>query len=349
MKLFFISFFLISYSFVSKASDPRQQDSSKWSIEFKKEQIIDKNLTLKGLPVGGLSGLAYDSSTHLFYALSDAKKNHRLYSLKLKKQPDYHFEILDSLLLKEPDKTPLKRNMDPEELVFYNKDRVFISSEGQQVYKEHEPTQIFSFNLPDFNLKEAWDVPEMFWTPGQKTQDKEIGQQSNKGFEALALDKKSNTLWAGTEAPLYQDLRTRNQALIRLSEFDIKSKKLASQFLYPISEGFGLTAMLFLQTQEFLTLERKFDGVFFTVALFETNCKGADDVKHQITLRKKSYKFCSKKQLWHSKSLDFLVDNLEGMAFFDLDSSDKKLLILMSDNNFKIFQKNQFLFFEISQ
>ena len=323
--------------------------NKQWSVEFKKEQILDKDFVMKGLPVGGLSGLAYDPSTAYFYALSDTKKNHRLYRLALKEQPNYHFEILDSIFLKEFDRTPLNRNMDPEELVFYNKDTVFISSEGQQVYKEHEPTQIFSFNLPDFNLKEAWPVPEMFWTPGQKKQKGKIGHQANKGFEALALDKQSNRIWAGTEKSLFQDLKTRKKPVIRLSEFDIKSKKLVSQFLYPIEDSVGLTAMLFLSPKKFFTLERAFDSLFFTIQLFLTNCQGADDIKDQIILKKEVYKLCSKKQLWSSEELDLLVDNLEGMSLVPIKNSTKKLLILVSDNNFKRFQKNQFLFFELSQ
>lgn len=350
MRLFFLSFFLINCSSAQKVFNKKELASSHnpLFITFKKEQVLDKDLVIKGLPVGGLSGLAYDSSTAYFYALSDSKENHRLYRLALKKQPDYHFEFLDAILLKERDKTPLKRNMDPEELVFYDKNRFFISSEGQQVYEEHEPTQIFSFDLPDFNLKEAWEVPEMFWPKGQKKQTGKIGQQSNKGFEALALDKSSNTLWAGTEKPLFQDLKTRQQA-IRLSEFDIESKKLLSQVLYPIEKEQGLTAMLFLNSKHFLMLERSFENLFFTVRLFLANCEGADDVKDQVVLQKKAYKICSKKQLWSSKELGFLVDNLEGMSLVDLNNSNKKLLILMSDNNFKAFQKNQFLFFELSQ
>ena len=352
MRAFFISILLVSCASTSKRLNGNIKAASaneQWSIEFKKEQILDKDFAMKGLPVGGLSGLAYDPSTAYFYALSDTKKNHRIYRLALKEQPNYHFEILDSIFLKESDQTPLKRNMDPEDLVFYNEDTVFISSEGQQVYKEHEPTQIFSFNLPDFSLKEAWPAPEMLWTPGQKKQKGEIGQQGNRGFEALALDKQSNRVWAGLEKSLFQDLKTRKKPVIRLSEFDIKSKKLVSQFLYPIEDSVGLTAMLFLSPKKFFTLERAFDGLFFTVQLFLTNCQGADDIKDQIILKKETYKVCSKKQLWSSAELDLLVDNLEGMSLAPIKNSTKKLLILVSDNNFKEFQKNQFLFFELSQ
>ena len=43
----------------------------------------------------------------------------------------------------------------------------------------------------------------------------------------------------------------------------------------------------------------------------------------------------------------FLVDNLEGMSLVPIKDSNKKLLILVSDNNFNILQNSQFLFFEV--
>ena len=346
--LFFISFSSCAYFHNLSSGLAREPSQAFQGLEFKNKQILDFDLKIKGLSVGGLSGFSYDSSTDSFYALSDDKKNHRLYRMVLKTKPHYHLEIVEMILLKEADKSLLKRNMDPEELVFYNKDLVFISSEGQQVFKEHEPTQIFTYELPDFNLKEAWPVPEVFWTPGQKKQTKERGQQSNKGFEALALDKKLDQLWTVTEEPLFQDLKGREDLVLRLSAFDIPSKKLLSQFLYPIDDSTGVTAMLFLDDKKFLTLERILDGLFWKVKLFITNCKKAEDVKDQIYLQKKSYQLCSKQEIWSSNELDFLVDNLEGISVVPIKNSNKKLLILISDNNFHEIQKNQILFFELS-
>ena len=357
--LFFISFFSFSgFIFTSFSSCAyfhnlssglsREPNQVFQGLEFKNEQVIDAFLKIKGLAVGGLSGFAYDSSSDSFYVLSDDKKNHRLYRMVLKTEPHYHLEIVEMILLKEADKSLLKRNMDPEELVFYNQDLVFITSEGQQVFEEHEPTQIFTYGLPDFHLKEAWPVPEVFWTPGQRKQTKKLGQQSNKGFEALALDKKSDQLWTVTEMPLFQDLKEREDLVLRLSAFDIPSQQLLSQFLYPIETHTGVTAMFFLDDKKFLTLERTFNEWSFTINLFITNCKKAEDVKDQIYLQKKSYPLCSKQKIWSSEELDFLVDNLEGMSLVPIKNSNKKLLILISDNNFKGIQKNQILFFELS-
>ena len=361
-KFFLLSFFSIYFiscaffhqSFNIKSSSDKlknqnRKNQNKWSLEFKKDQILPRTLNGGKLPVGGLSGLAYNPFTGYFYALSDAKKNHRLYRLALKKKPDYHFEIVDSIFLKEPDQTPLSRNMDPEELVFYNKETLFISSEGQQIYDKHEPTQIFTFRLPGFSLEKPWPLPSVFWPPGQTKQKGDMGQQSNKGFESLAIDRARNRLWTGTEEPLFQDLKVKKGLFLRLSEFDIKSQQLVSQFLYPIEKKAGLTAMFFLKDKAFLSLERVFDGLFFTIQIFITECQRAENVKDEIILKKKSYKFCAKKKLWSSSELDLLIDNLEGMSLTPIENSNKELLILISDNNFKDFQKNQVLFFELSR
>ena len=136
MKLYLIHFFLF-YQFISCAYfEKPSSNSENWSLEFKREQLLDKNLEWKGLPVGGLSGLAYDESSGYFYALSDSKKNNRLYRLSLNTKPNYHFEIVDHSFLKSPGHDRLNRNMDPEDLVFYDEGTVFITSEGQTVYKE---------------------------------------------------------------------------------------------------------------------------------------------------------------------------------------------------------------------
>ncbi|MBC6415958.1 MAG: esterase-like activity of phytase family protein [Bdellovibrionales bacterium] len=346
MRKYYILFsiFLFLPSFKSIAFLSHGKD---WLLDFKKEQILDSKLKFKGLLVGGLSGLAYDERTNVFYVLSDAKKNYRLYKLALRITPEYHFKILDQILLKDSKGNPLSRNMDPEDLVFYDENTVFITSEGQQIFKEHEPTSLFTFSLPSFSLKSVFPVAEMFWPKGEKKQKGNIGSQENKGFESLTLDRASKSLWTSTEKALFQDLKTERQVVLRLSEFDIKNQKLISQYLYPLEDQkTGLTAMIFLKEKSFLTLERKFDVPFLSVELFFTDCNLSNDVKNQITLEKKN-RFCSKKKIWSSSELDFLVGNLEGMSL--VEHSGKKILILVSDNNFKSFQKTHFLFFEISE
>ena len=176
------------------------------SVNFISEQVFKTNKTFKGLEVGGLSEIVFDSSSGEYFALSDDKKNHRFYKLKLQTKPFYKFKIKKQVFLKSPGQSRLTRNMDPEALVIYDKNTLFISSEGQQIYKIHEPAQIFTFNQKAV-LTAEWPVPPVFWQKTPKGhQAKNYGLQENKGFESLSLDKTLNHLWTATERPLKQDL-----------------------------------------------------------------------------------------------------------------------------------------------
>ena len=331
------------------------QKQSKIFIKFKGEQVFEKNKSFEGLRVGGLSGLIFDVSSGYFFALSDDKKNHRFYKLALTAQPRYKLEIKKQIFLKSPGHKRLKRNMDPEALAFYGNNIIFIASEGQQIYKTHEPTQIFTFDRQAV-LKEAWPVPPVFWKAGHNKQPPHFGQKENKGFESLTLDNNSDTLWTATEKALKQDLILKQKSFIRLSAFDIKNKKLLAQYVYALNnskEG-GLTALQLLKPKVFISLERTYkkqkNNGINEAHLFFTDCRKADNVQALIQL-KKGFKSCSKSLIWDSsKNPSVKVDNLEGLALGPvLPSQKKQLMVLVSDNNFNEGkQKTQFLFFELN-
>ena len=347
-----LNFLIFSGAFLSCTALQKQTEIS---LELKGEQVFEKNKSFQGLKVGGLSELFFDKSTGRFLALSDDKKNHRFYELALKTKPDYQLEIKKQIFLKSPGHKKLTINMDPEALALYGEDKMFIASEGQQIYKIHEPTQIFTFDRKGV-LKEAWPVPAVFWPQGQTKQSPSFGQQENKGFESLTLDKKSNTLWTATERPLKQDLIFKNKFFVRLSAFDIKSKKMLVQYPYPLEgEKSGLVALKWIKPKMFIGLERAYkklknNGVN-EVDLFLIDCRQARPAQTQIQLNK-NVKSCLKYQLW-SSSKNFAggqVDNLEALALGPALPSQKQLMILASDNNFnEEKQKTQFLFFELSR
>lgn len=330
------------------------QKQAEITLELKGEQVFEKNKSFQDLKVGGLSELFFDESSGHFLALSDDKKNHRFYKLNLKTKPNYQLEIKEQIFLKSPGHKRLKRNMDPEALTLYGEDKIFIASEGQQTYQIHEPTQIFTFDREGI-LQEAWPVPAVFWLKEQTRQSPLFGQQENKGFESLTLNKKSNTLWTATERPLKQDLIFKDKFFVRLSAFDIKNKKMLVQYPYALKgEKSGLVALKWIKPKMFISLERAYrklknNGVN-EVNLFLTNCRQASNVQTQIQLKKK-FKACKKHQLWNS-SKNFAsgqVDNLEALALGPVLPSQKQLMVVASDNNFnEEKQKTQFLFFELS-
>ena len=347
---------LAGCSYLKKASTPI-------SLELINEQVLKNESLFKGLKVGGLSELTFDQKTAHLIALSDDKKNHRWYELSLQTNPKYQIKIVKQVLLKSPNSKKLNQNMDPEAIVFYGDKEVFIASEGQQIYKEHEPTQIFTFNRGGV-LENKWSVPPVFWQATPENKAGNIGQQENRGFESLSLDKKKQALWTSTEQPLKQDLIFKNKSLVRLTAFDIKSKKILFQYPYFLNDAKdgGLTALKFLKNNTFISLERAYkkskkQGVN-EVQLFFTDCQKAQDIKKYITLKKQP-KACSKNMIWSSsQTKNIKIDNLEGLALVPLSSFEnkkvnktkspkKQILILVSDNNFNPqTQKTQFLFFD---
>ncbi len=263
----------------------------------------------------------------------------------------YRMEIKEQILLKSEGYEYLKINMDPEALALHKDNTVFIASEGQQIFAVHEPTQIFTFSRQGI-LKEEWPVPSVFWKTEKAQQEDSFGQQENKGFESLTLDNDSNTLWTATEKPLKQDLIFEDKAFVRLSAFDIESKKMLIQYPYALKNTkSGLTALQLLKPKVFISLERAYDKQkkVNEVSLFFTDCRQANNVQPYMQLQKK-FKACFKKELWNSSQSHVPVDNMEALALGSVLPSGKQLMVLASDNNFnEEQQKTQFLFFELSE
>ena len=320
-------------------------------LEFKNEQVFQKQKVFKKLKVGGLSELVFDKSSGYFLALSDDKKDHRWYQMALISQPHYKMEIKGQVFLKSLGHKKLRINMDPEALAIYGKNQILIASEGQQIYEPYEPTQLFTFDRQGF-LKEAWPVPSVFWDFNQNKASLSFGQQENKGFESLALDKASGRVWTATEQPLKQDLIFK-LAFVRLSVFDSASKEMKAQYLYPLRDkNGGLTALQLIKPKLFISVERvykkqKTSGIN-EVYLFLTDCRQARPLPATLQLKTK-WKACAKKQLWSStQQTKVKVDNIEGLTIGPDLGSNKQLLVLVSDNNFnEEKQKTQFLFFEL--
>lgn len=328
------------------------------SVTLKAEQIFEKNKTFQNVKVGGLSELFFEPISKNLFALSDAKTQHRFYKMALTTNPCCHIQIKEQIFLKSPKHKTLKRNMDPEALIGNGSNQLFIASEGQQIFDIHEPTQIFTFNKYGV-LQAAWPVPPVFWKDEpQGHQAENFGQQENKGFESLTADNQFKTLWTATEKPLKQDLMFSKKAFVRLSAFDISTKRMSAQYGYALhnAQDGGLTALEWLKPKVFISLERVYQkknnkGINHAY-LFLVNCQKADNISKWIQL-KKGFKACHKWMLWNSsKSSSIKVDNLEGLALipkiFLKEKNQNSLLVLVSDNNFnEAKQKTQFLFFEL--
>jgi len=335
----------------SEKPSPIQSNNS---LSFKKHTAITvkrlshQNLKhktqFKGLIVGGLSALSFHPESQKFFALSDDKKNHRIYQFSLIKKPKISLKLENHILLHTKPNQNLPFALDPEGLQIGHNKTFYIASEGQQIFKTPDPPQIFLFSFKGL-LKQKWPTPSLFWDSKNQTTH---GAQENKAFESLSLNASQNILWVATEQALLQDLKPNTKEWVRLSAFKTHNQKLVTQYSYPLQSATGLTDMIVLKNKLFLTLERSYDmhKKSNAVFLFFTNCQKASNVVHQKKLTQ--FRPCSKQLLWSSQQeKQIKIDNLEGMSLGPFINFNTRFLILVSDNNFNPTQKTQFLFFQL--
>jgi len=352
-----------------------------FSLEFINEQVLEHNQLFNNIPVGGLSAISYHSETDTFLALSDDKGQKgyppRFYQLQLHKDKEkkYKFVLKNQVFIKDNLDEPF-HPIDPEGMAIFQQ-KVFISSEGAQMPHLVAPPGVFVFDLKG-KWQSTWDTPKVYW-PEDITLLGKWGVKENKAFEALSVDANKQQLWLATESSLHQDrgltedsasntMANDSQQYIRIGQFDIGSKNMIHQFIYPadykidknnLQGNNGLTDFLALGDNKLLTLERTYlkdssiSGDRKTdanwVRLFLTDCSGASDVSQHEALNTGKFITCGKVLLLDLSSvLGKNVDNIEGIAIGPEISKDSHLLVLVSDNNFSPSQKTQFLFFHLS-
>lgn len=332
------------------------------SVKFLYAQSFKEGYIFKQLELGGLSSLDFDKDSQTIFALSDDKKNHRIYLFDLiKNKNTYSLKLKNDLRFFAQGKTYLPFNMDPEALALTKNGNIYIASEGQQIFKTPEPPKVFQFNSKAEFIT-SWQTDSVFWNPQKMSS---FGTQENNGFESLAQDKISQIFWLATETPLRQDLKNPlGKLLLRINQLQIKDGKMIEQYPYLLADkSKGLTEMIFLKNKKLLTLERSYDSNKNSndVLLFFTDCEGASSslsykdlssqkiIKNYFRKLKTNHlKSCSKQLLWSLKKQKSVQNgNLEGMVLGPKLAPNKQLLIMVNDNNFIEGRQTQFLFFEL--
>lgn len=100
----------------------------------------------------------------------------------------------------------------------------------------------------------------------------------------------------------------------------------------------------------FLSIERSFTGLGFTIFLFEVSLEKATNIRNLDSIAKvqpDKIKPVGKKLLLDLRNLDVSLDNIEGMTLGAKLPDGQSSLILISDNNFNGLQKTQVLAFKL--
>ena len=343
------------------------------SLEFLNEYQLPKQV-FAGTTVGGLSAIAYDRQKDRFYAVSDDRSLFapaRFYTLRLQLNQSQNspakieqVTVESVTILKDATGKPYPPGaIDPEGLALSPRDTVFISSEGD-VDKGISPF-IGEFNLKTGQLLKELPIPRRY-LPNPPTS----GVRQNLAFEALAIAGNNLSkqdpfrLFVATESALAQDSPSKNpveSASLRLLHYLINpvgSPVLVAEHLYQLDKSasdtlsHGLTELVALDGEGYLlSLERSLGLSGFGAKIFEVITGNATDTSRILSFQGNLEQIepMKKKLLLDLSTLGVELDNLEGMTLGPHLVDGSQTLILVSDNNFRDLQVNQFLLFRLSE
>ncbi|QSV52974.1 MAG: esterase-like activity of phytase family protein [Dolichospermum sp. UKL201] len=361
--IFIIPLILISFLFNNFAS----ASSIIKSIEFIGQATLPTGLIFQKTEIGGLSGITYDAKNNLYYAISDdrgqkAPPRFYTFTIDLSKGKLTNNDVIPvgvTNLLNTSNQPFPPNTTDTEGIAITNQDTIFVSSEGD-VDKLINPF-IKEFALASGKTISTLPIPDKFLPDSQKQK----GIRNNLAFESLTITPNQKFLFTATENALIQDSPAAKSGVgtsSRILEYNLLTKQPEREFLYqtePVTPLFnptgkfasGLPDLLALNNQgNFLSIERSFTGLGFTVFVFEISLENATDIHNFDSIAKvdpDKIKPVEKKLLLDLRTLDVSLDNVEGLTLGAKLPDGQPSLILISDNNFNGLQQTQILAFKL--
>jgi hypothetical protein len=326
------------------------------------------------MPVGELSGLAYDRGKDIYYAVSDDRGDTgtpgRLYTLRITsdKQGIHAVQACCVTFLDSDAAVPgiqpyPVKDLDAEEVVLTPSGTLLISSERDL---ENRPW-IREFALDGALLGEI-PIPDKFMPSENR------GVRNNLAFEGLALSPDGKILFTVNEQALAQDgplATVERGTTVRIVQYGMggKEPRVVAEYAYLTEPIFaapqgdyadnGVPAILYvkhvLPQYDLLVIERAFsEGVGNDVKLFGVRLEGADNVKDLAALPFPFTGRAVQKSLLLQISaieklsdLPLKPDNIESITLGPRLRNGHYTLVLASDNNFNKDQMNLFVAFEL--
>ncbi|AFZ02267.1 esterase-like activity of phytase family protein [Calothrix sp. PCC 6303] len=330
--------------------------------DFIGEAVLKTGTLFQNTQVGGLSGITYDASNQVYYAISDDRGDKapaRFYTLKIdlskgKLQQGGVVPVGVTLLLDAQGKNFASTTTDTEGIALTQKGDIYVSSEGD-VGKSINPF-IKEFTLASGKEVKTLPVPEKFLPTSSKR-----GIRNNLGFESLTVTPDHQFLYTATENALVQDgseAKPNTSSPCRILQYNLATNQAEKEFLYPTEAApatikiinkyaNGLPDLVALDNQgNLLSLERAFTGFGFSVKLFKVSLEGATDIRNIDSLLATdiaNIQPVRKQLLLDLGKENVLLDNIEGLTLGSQLADGQPSLILISDNNFNKLQRTQIL------
>ncbi len=377
LRLFSVVLILLTICTACAAPPAAAKDRSfpEMSLDFLGEYQLPK-MSFEGTPVGGLSGITYDSKgvneatsqAYRFYALSDDPSENgeaRFYSLRL----DLKSGNTESIGLKKvtvEGVTSLKKadgetfpwgSINPEGIALSPRNSVFVASEG--VTHVGIPPLVGEFDLKTGNQRGTLPIPKRY-IPDASDEKQQQGVLDNLGFESLTIDPETFSpggldpfrLFVATEAPLMQDVDPEQASKLRILHYVIvdKTPQLISENLYtldqvPMSILNGLTELVAISGGQFLSLERSFGISGYGARIYQVAVGAATDTSRINSFKGKTAMLepVRKKLLLDLSELGIPLYNLEGMTLGPRLPDGSQSIVLVSDDSFDEAQQTQFI------
>lgn len=332
-------------------------------VEYLGQMKLPTGFTFEGTEIGGLSGITYDPSNNVYYAVSDdrsLKSDARFYTFKIAIDPTVEVTPVKVTKVLTAEGQPFPPyEVDLEGISLSKNNTLFLSSEGDN--ERSLPPFITEFSLAGKPIS-SLPIPSHFLAE-PKIQK---GIRNNLALESLTVSPNALVLYSATENALAQDgpePTAKEGTRSRILQYNLKTSQPEKEFLYVTERVLaepqspddfhmnGLVDLLAIDDTKLLSLERGFtQEIGNTILLYEVSLKDATDISEIEDLGDRdtnNIKPAEKRLLLDLRSLDLPLDNIEGMTFGPTLPDGRRSLILVSDNNFHPLQVTQFLVFAI--
>ncbi|GGA90689.1 hypothetical protein GCM10011491_18280 [Brucella endophytica] len=346
---------------VSVSTGALAQDFTK--AELLGELILPTGLKIAGVEFGGISGLDYDRTNNLYYAISDDRSEKapaRFYTLKvaLNSEGIHGIDIVTATTLLNAAGHPFAaKDVDPESIRFNSAtNTIYWTSEGDQ-----KGTPAIRESRLDGTLLREFKLPDTYLP----NEDKTRGIRNNLSFESLTISSDGKTLLVGTENALVQDggMATLSEgSRARIIAFDISSGEVKAEYAYDTGPVFAqATQVPFWNDNglsefaawgdDLLTVERSYaHGVGNAINLYRVRFDNATNIMNTGFLKSVSLVPVKKEPVLHLGEGDFGldIDNIEAVTWGPV-IGNRKIILIASDNNFSSAQRTQFAVFLLGE
>ena len=327
-------------------------------------------LNIQGTTAGGLSGIDYDTERSEYILLSDDRSDlnpARFYTAQWTPpwlQPPAPKSVVE---LQRPNGGPwLARRRaeaqtpvpDPEALRLRPGAGTLLWTSEGDVTRGFGPA--FYESARDGRLLREFALPAMFNAHASQRR----GPRDNLGLEGLALTPDGRHAWLAMENALIQDGPSPTTKApggpCRLTRMDLETGQATRQIAYvpdaiplrPLIPGSladnGISEVLMLDADRMLVLERAYaTGAGNSLRLYEIDTRDATDVLATDTLAAGNHRPAAKTLVADFAQLGLSrLDNTEGMCWGPALPDGKRMLVVVSDDNFNPLQTTQFAAFE---